>query len=318
MVTLEKVKILKSILGDYYKSSDEHLFHCPFCKHHKNKLSVNVEKNVWKCWVCDASGKKVFQLVKKFGDYEHIREWLKYDKTTELTKTDVELANLFNKDTKGPAPTISLPNDFASLCNPNKSESSYRPLNYLKSRDISDDLIKKWRVGYCQNGTYEKRIIIPSFNLNGDINFFVSRTFTGDKFKYKNPKVKRTEIIFNELYIDWSKPIYLVEGVFDAMKFKSNSIPLLGSTLSKRHRLFKKIVENNCKVYIGLDQDANRKQNKIINLLSKYGIECYVINTTGFEDIAEMPDVDLTSRIINSSKTSDLDCILDKLRYLNI
>ena len=63
----EKQKILRKILGDYYESNNEMLFSCPFCDHHKKKMSVNLDKNVWKCWVCDSSGRSIEFLVKKFG-----------------------------------------------------------------------------------------------------------------------------------------------------------------------------------------------------------------------------------------------------------
>ena len=37
----EKRKILTDILGSYQRKGDEHLYHCPYCNHHKKKLSVN-------------------------------------------------------------------------------------------------------------------------------------------------------------------------------------------------------------------------------------------------------------------------------------
>ena len=46
-----KLRIIKDFLGSYYKSKDEFLFHCPKCKHHNKKLSLNFDKNVFKCWI---------------------------------------------------------------------------------------------------------------------------------------------------------------------------------------------------------------------------------------------------------------------------
>ena len=43
----KKLRILANILGTYYVSNDEYLFFCPSCNHHKRKLSVNVNKNVF-------------------------------------------------------------------------------------------------------------------------------------------------------------------------------------------------------------------------------------------------------------------------------
>ena len=39
-----KKNILTEVLGSWISSKDETLYHCPFCKHHKKKLSVNIGK----------------------------------------------------------------------------------------------------------------------------------------------------------------------------------------------------------------------------------------------------------------------------------
>ena len=70
MPETKKIKILSDFLGSYYRTSDELLFQCPKCDHHKNKLSVNIEKDAFKCWVCDFRGRKIYHLVRRYGDYE--------------------------------------------------------------------------------------------------------------------------------------------------------------------------------------------------------------------------------------------------------
>ena len=62
----EKLQILKDVLGQYRISNQEHLFFCPYCEHHKRKLSVNLEKNVFKCWVCDWSGRDLYRIIGLF------------------------------------------------------------------------------------------------------------------------------------------------------------------------------------------------------------------------------------------------------------
>ena len=104
------------------------------------------------------------------------------------------------------------------------------PLNYLRKRGINSADILKWKIGYCEDGEYRNRIIIPSFNRDGNCNYFVARAWTKDWLKYKNPPASKN-VVFNELMINWDEPIVLVEGIFDAI-IADNSIPLLGSTLS--------------------------------------------------------------------------------------
>ena len=66
----EKLRIIRDILGAYRQSSNEFLFQCPFCGHHKKKMSVNFGINAFKCWVCDTRGKNIYRLVRKFGTYQ--------------------------------------------------------------------------------------------------------------------------------------------------------------------------------------------------------------------------------------------------------
>ena len=76
---VEKKKIITDILGYYNRKGEEHLYHCPFCDHHKKKLSVNFQKGYFKCWVCDTRGKNLYRIVRKFGTYDQRQKWLELD-----------------------------------------------------------------------------------------------------------------------------------------------------------------------------------------------------------------------------------------------
>ena len=81
-------------------------------------------------------------------------------------------------------------------------------------------------------GDFAYRIVVPSYNSEGRLNYFVARAWVPKKMKYKNPTAQKDEIIFNESLIDWEKDVYLCEGVFDSF-FLDNSLVLLGKKLSK-------------------------------------------------------------------------------------
>jgi DNA primase len=83
----------------------------------------------------------------------------------------------------------------------------------------------------------------------------------------------------------------LVEGAFDAIRAYSvgTPIPLLGSTLRVESKLFQSLVRHGPKVYLALDQDAQKKASRIAQNLMRYGMQTYFINTMGYEDVAEMP-----------------------------
>ena len=63
------------------------------------------------------------------------------------------------------------------------------------------------------------------------LNYFTARSFEKEPFrKYKNPSVSRDIVPF-EMFINWSSPLVLCEGPFDAIAIKRNAIPLLGKNI---------------------------------------------------------------------------------------
>ena len=168
-------------------------------------------------------------------------------------------------------------------------------MNYLENRGITKREILHWKIGCCMQGDYNNRVIIPSFDEEGYVNYFVARTFNGAWKKYLNPPASKN-IIFNELYLDFDKDLIIVEGIFDAMIAGPNSVPILGSTLRENSKLFQQIVKNDTPVYIGLDFDAENKSKKIIKDLLNYGIEIYKIDTADYDDIGSMTKKEFLKR----------------------
>jgi hypothetical protein len=106
--------------------------------------------------------------------------------------------------------------------------------------------------------------------------------------------------VFNELFINWNEDLIIVEGVFDAL-VAGNSVPILGSTLRSDSELIRKIVLNDTPIYVALDPDARKKENRIIQMLLKYDIEMYKIDVNGYEDIGSMPREVFEERKNNAS-----------------
>ena len=274
----KKTQILQDILGPFRYSRDEFLFHCPFCNHHKKKLSINLNKSVFKCWVCDTKGGTSY-LVRRFGAPEDKHDWGVLNQEVDMSLTHA----MFEESTKKEKQVVQLPKEYICLAKKGLPFSSKEPLSYLTRRGLTLKDILYYKIGYCETGEYRKRIIIPSFDEIGDCNFFVARSYKKDWLKYKNPRASK-DIIFNDMLIDWKEPITLVEGPFDSLKIE-NSIPLLGSTLKENTRLFKKLALKQKKIYIGLDKDALTKSLKIMLSVMQYGIEVFKIDTSQIEDI---------------------------------
>tara|TARA_B100000745_G_scaffold233666_1_gene157302 strand:- start:204 stop:785 length:582 start_codon:yes stop_codon:yes gene_type:complete len=147
---------------------------------------------------------------------------------------------------------------------------------YLNNRNLTRGDIIRYGIGYCEEGLYNNRIIIPSYDCNGELNYFVGRDIYSGGMKYKNPPVSKNVIGF-DLFINWDEPIVLCEGVFDAMAIKRNAIPLFGKTVPRL--LMKKIYEKCVKsIYILLDRDAIKDSIKMIDGFMKNGINVYFVN----------------------------------------
>ena len=287
----KKLKILKEILGSPFYHGKENLFYCPKCKHHKKKMSINLDKNFFKCWVCDFSGKDITYLVKRYGSRAQREDWYALCNIFDHSDLELQLTEILSPsiDKINTEQKIDLPEEFSTLTANKLSASSLPAISYLRRRDIEREEIVTWKIGYCSSGLYKDRIIIPSFDNDGDINYFIARSFTKAAFpKYKNPSASK-KIIFNELFLDFNKPMIIVEGVFDAINAGGNVVPILGSTLDEQHPLFQKIIEHNTDVYLALDHYAQKKEVAIAKSLLSYGINVYKINTKGYQDVGVMP-----------------------------
>ena len=280
----EAKKVLYETLVTYYDKGEELLFSCPSCNHHKSKFSINLDKNAYKCWVCDYRGRNIRRVIRRFGTYTQLVSWNQLSDETDLQRID----DLFMENSVSQSKIeVQLPAEFLSLATTPLPATGVRAFKYLKTRGVTEADILKWKIGFCFSGEYRNRIIIPSFAENGDCSYFIARSYTGDSYKYKNPRASK-DVVFNELFIDWNKDLTIVEGVFDAL-VAGNAVPILGSTLRKGSDLLYQIVRNDTPIYIALDPDAAAKERRIIKMLLEYDIELYKIDVSGYEDVGSMP-----------------------------
>ena len=273
MVNQLLVTLVNSVLGSGKATArNNYAYHCPFCNHHKPKLEVNLTenkegKNPWHCWACDVKGTSVYQLFKKIkapsDKISEVQSLVKSSKSFKINKSDS---------------SITLPSEFISLSTVNNSDiTAKHALAYLKRRNISKYDIIKYNIGYCKSGLYANMIIIPTYNDDGQLNYFTARSFEKEPYvKYRNPSVSRN-IIPNEHLINWNVPVILCEGLFDAIAIKRNAIPLLGKNIQSS--LMKKIVTSIVdKIYIALDRDAIKQALKFCEMLMAEGKEVYLVD----------------------------------------
>jgi DNA primase len=291
---LQLTTLLESVLGKGKSTSGDNVaYFCPFCHHHKRKLEVNHSTQHFNCWTCNIAGRKLITLFRKLNvNRERISQLF-----TILNETEYRP----NKTTTN-TPVVELPKEFKPLWILDANNPEYRnAAAYLKRRNVTITDILKYRIGYCSDGKYSGKIIVPSYDANGSLNYFVARAYyESDARRYQNPNVCK-DIIGFELHINWSLPIVLVEGVFDAIAVKRNAIPLFGKTIS--NTLKKRIVEKRVKeIYICLDRDARRQALETAKYFMAHGIDVYFVDLNekdpsqiGFEMIISY--INKTSRL---------------------
>ena len=274
------VNLLNRVIGSKgikLKKADEYMYWSPFISHHKPKLQINIFTQKWHCWVSNSGGRSLFQLFKKVNASKN--------QYTELEELIGDFPKYSNHTKNTQLQKINLPKEFKPLWNGGNSIIKRHSLNYLNKRNITYEDIIKYNIGYCDSGLYSNRIIIPSYNSEGQLNFFVGRDFYNSKMKYKNCSSPKNVIGF-DLFINWDEPIVLVEGPFDAIAAKRNAIPLFGKTILSN--LKKKIYEKKVTdIYIALDKDALTDSIRIMEEFMKNGINVYLIKSTK-KDPADM------------------------------
>lgn len=277
----EKLRAVRKGLGrrEQITKRSEVVFVCPRpkCNHPDPKLSVNLESDWFHCWVCDWGGKNLAPLMSFRGETTESRQY-----RSEILK---------ERKPKEPPKQYDvprLPEGFRSLSEDHASPDRIGIRSYLISRGLTDFDIARWRLGYTEFGEFRHHVVIPSYDEFGEINFVTARkAYSDTEPRYRNGNFDKN-IIFNDLMVDWERPVTLIEGFFDAMRSGENSIPILGVSLDEEGRLFEKIVQKNVDVYLALDPDALRRQKRIMNNMLSYGVTCRIVDLTGWKDPGSM------------------------------
>lgn len=308
MNSFENIKlIVDRVLGaprrDYGGAGDWYEYNCPRCAEEglgqaDNKYNLAVQigtEGLWAhCWKCGYSG-KLYKVIKQHGsqaDVDDFKEEVRTLREKRLFTLSDDLASsldsLFIDD------ELKLPEGLKTIT---KEKLAKIPDNwvgskvyqfdidlkcaydYLKSRGITYDMIERFKIGYIPNidqetgkrYKYGGRVLIPSYDMYGDLNYWVARDYTDTQVrKVMNPDVDKKSIVFNEQFINWYEPINIVEGPFDHISVP-NSIPLLGCSIDEETYVFKTLIDKSrSNINIFLDNDAIEGATKMYYFLNKY------------------------------------------------
>ena len=271
--------------GSFIDGIYQYQFGCPRCiqnygenEIHKHNLEVNLKKNVFQCWKCsntddDMKG-SIGKLIKMYGSvylYKQFKNIIEEYKASSMYFLDALDGNNIQVEQ-----TIYLPKSFKKV-DLKKCENK-KVIDYLNKRNITQTIIDTFNIGYTSydevDWSWRNRIIIPSYDVYGDLNYFVGRDFTGkSKLKYKNCNINKKNIVFQEHLINYDSNIILVEGAIDCLFGPvGRTISLLGKTLTKDCLLYQNLYKKcNGTITICLDADTNINETKRIYTLLNFG-----------------------------------------------
>lgn len=278
----ENLNILQKYLGaGEKKKGDNYAFICPFCRHHKKKLEVNIASGVWNCWVCPAKGTTLKVLLNKLNVKES------YSFHYSVAKKTTTSSHVF------------LPQEYKPLLFEDTIETR-AALIYLKNRGLTREDILKYKIGYCSSGPYSNCIVVPSYDRTGSLNYFVAKNFrTG---KYINTSASKN-IIFFDMFINWNEEVVLVEGVFDVFAVQRNCVPILGKYMSKKLKVA--IVESKAKnYYVCLDggkQELEDAQD-IIKYITSIGKNVFHVKLPPEKDPSKIGKQNIWEHIYQAEK----------------
>ena len=218
---LEKLyNILAVFLGEAKNGFDENTyqyqFPCPNCieregwmEARKYNLECNLQKQVFRCWKCDSIDEHmsgtIVKLIRMYGSEKLLQEYkevIHQIRESELYKLNFG-SNDFNIDTSIiEKEELKLPSSFKRFKKDGKN--NWGAIKYLTNRGIGWDIIEKYKIGYTEKEEENKkgsfRVIIPSYDALGELNYWVGRDYLpqNDKYpsrvKYDNPKVEKRNI----------------------------------------------------------------------------------------------------------------------------
>lgn len=314
LTNTQKLKALEKFLGKASHAGGIQVgFHCPTCKDsrlEKKKLAVRLSDGWYHCWVCGLSGKSFYTLLKKVAPQS-----LSDPAIMTMTEHFVGQQNSHEEEKEE---KVEFPPELHLVGVEDYNDPDISAVKrYLEHRGVSKADMMRWRISATKSGSFRRSAIIPSFDAIGQPNYFVSRRIDESKFKYNNCKRPKTEIIFNEIDIDWSKPIILVEGVFDAINCPENTIPVLGSSLPKTSELFKRLWQNGCKVTVAFDPDLKQKSHKVCSELAGVGLDVFQVWAPDGRDFGSMSKNDVKSILKTEKPWMREERLFFKIRSIN-
>ncbi len=308
----EKVSFIERCFGSGALSRDSINLsvRCPICddpRPQKKKLVVRTDDDRCHCWVCGFKSRSLVPLLKKYCAPDRLIEY-----RSKFLK-EGQFADRLAPGEEPPPPPLTLPKTFRLIATSlqHRDPDAFAAAHYLFNRGLNIDDFWYFKFGVAHDDSrYNNRVIFPSFDVDGRLNYITARAW--DKSigqRYANCDADRYAIVFNEINIDWSKSLNIVEGPFDLVKCPSNSVPLLGSELGEESELLNRIIVNETPVVLILDSEARDKSLRIARRLQSYNIKTKIADIGEHKDPGAMTK-DLVVEAIGRAKVPDWEAFM--------
>lgn len=276
----------------------------------KLKLAVHLVDGRYHCWVCGVKGSSVAFLVGRHRQ-ELVGEAEKFWRVARRRPTLDVPAHV----------AVQVPPGFMLMAaNLDTRVPELRAVvEYVLGRGLTVDDMWRRRLGFSTEGNFVGRVIAPSFDRDGHLNYYTARSIRDDIYpKYYNAPTRKQAIVYNELDVDWSSELVVTEGPFDLFKTVGNATCLLGSTLAEDFLLFHRVVENGTPVVLALDAGEDVKTDRIARLLYSYDVDVSVMSVDGYRDLGEMPRGEFVRRLKSARVWSPSTRLLDRIAALDV
>lgn len=241
---------------------------CDSARHGKVRLWVNPDRDSFHCWHCGWGLATLAPLMVP-GSSE-LREYLETRSNRADARQTIE---------ERPRCTTLPPGFVPFGRRPSPEAAPY--LTYLSGRGVTGGTVELYRMGYVDAGRLAGRVVVPSFDRFGMVNFWSARSIypVAKIDTYRLPHATK-DVISNEHMVDWTAPVYLVEGIFDEIAIGPQAISLYGKFMqpSLATRLVR---ERPPMTYVCLDDDARAEAWDLTGELMAYDLPCAMIELDG-------------------------------------
>lgn len=324
MIDDQVIQEIKNHLKDYLEDlgiNTSKPFNCLNPQHDdKNpSMSYDPKRNIVKCFSCNSN----YDIISLYALINNL------DNNTDFKRIIDELALKYNIDIKSNKNNTlkkesmqkyvtTKKEDFTKYIN--KCKKDIDKSDYLLKRGLSEEIIKKYNIGY---DVKDKMIILPISKT-----CYLGRyTDPSNTYKHHKPKGVANEI-FNDKYIkqsDFKSVVWVNESIIDALSLEeiNGDIKAISlNSINNANQLIQEAKDNNFKgvFMLALDTDTNgiRASQDLKDDLEAIGIKALIFNSNSDKYNKYLDDGNvIKNKDINEWLLSDKEGLTKQVNGLN-